>query len=249
MLAAPEAPRHDLATRALRTAAYASVFGPILYIAVTLLHPGGVGNDHPAVFRAYAESRSWTAVHLGQFATQMVALLGLGGIAASILRLQERGRLSALLALITTAASVPATVALLGVDGIALGRAARAWVAAGASTGSATFAAAEAIRWLEESMNAMQGLALGVTAALAGAAMLRGSAYPRWVGWLGVIIGVAVFVDAILIAVTGFSVVAQTWFLSRNPGLWAWTMIAGVLMWRRLLRPEVVSHNDHGGAG
>jgi hypothetical protein len=27
---------------------------------------------------------------------------------------------------------------------------------------------------------------------------------------------------------------AQTWVLARNPALWIWTAVAGVLMWRRL---------------
>jgi hypothetical protein len=238
MPSAREAAPHDLITGTLRLAAYAAIFSPILYIAVTLLHPDGVGNDHPAVFREYAMSRSWTAIHLLQFVTQMTALFGLGGIAASVVRLQERGRLLALLGMILAAASVPATVALLGVDGIALGRAARAWVAEGGAVGSPSFAAASAIRWFEESMNAMQGLTLGATAALTGAAMVRGSARPRWLGWIGVLVGIAVFIDATLIAETGFSEVAQTWFLARNPGLWVWTTIAGMWMWRGLRRSE-----------
>jgi hypothetical protein len=51
---------------------------------------------------------------------------------------------------------------------------------------------------------------------------------------IGGAIGIAVLIGAILIAETGFSPTAQSWVLARNPALWIWTAVAGVLMWRRL---------------
>jgi hypothetical protein len=64
--------------------------------------------------------------------------------------------------------------------------------------------------------------------------MARGRVYPRWMGLIGAAIGVGVLVGAIVVAETGFSPTAQIWVLARNPALWIWTAVAGVLMWRRL---------------
>lgn len=228
------ASRKTLASRALTLAAAAAIIGPLVYVPVTLLHPGGVGNDHPAIFRHYAMSQAWVAIHLAQLAAMVVGLIGIAGLAASELRSQEQGRLLALLAVGLAAASIPTAVALQVVDGIALKRAVDGWVAEGGAVGSASFAAAKVVRWLEEGFNAVFGLTLGLSVTLAGAAMARGATYPRWVGWIGGALGVAVVIGAVLIAETGFSPTAQTWYLARNPALWIWTATAGVLLWRRL---------------
>lgn len=226
--------RKTFASRALSLAAAAAVIGPLLYVMVTLLHPPGVASDHPATFRQYAMDQNWVAIHLAQLACLVAGLGGLAGIALSMLWLQERGRLLALVAVGLAAASIPTAVALQAVDGIALKRAVDAWVAEGGQVGSAGFAAARAVRWVEEGLNAALGLTLGLAAVLAGAAMARGPVYPRLLGWVGVVIGVGVLVGAVLVAETGFSPAAQVWVLARNPALWLWTAVAGCLMWRRL---------------
>ena len=226
--------RRTLTARVLSLAAAAAVIGPLAYVAVTLLHPPGIANDHPATFRQYAMDQTWIAIHLAQLAALVAGMVGTAGLGASMLRLQENGRLLALLAVGVAAASIPIAIALQSVDGIALKRAVDAWVAEGATVGSASFAAARAIRWIEEGLNAVLGLTLGFTVILAGVAMVRGTVYPRWMGWIGVAIGVGVLIGAIVVAETGFSPAAQVWVLARNPALWIWTAVAGVLMWRRL---------------
>ncbi len=228
-------PRATLASRALSLAAAAAVIGPLGYVAVTLFHPPGLeANDHPAVFREYAMAQTWVAIHLLQLAGLVAGLVGIAGVAASVLRLPAQGRLLALPALGLAAAGIPLAAVLQAVDGIALKRAVDAWVVAGGTAGSPGFAAARGMRWLEEGVNAVFGLTLGVAVVLVGAAMARGSAYPRWVGWLGGAIGMAVVIGAVLVAETGFSPAAQAWGLARNPALWIWTAVAGVLLWRRL---------------
>jgi hypothetical protein len=227
--------RKTLAASALSLAAAAAVVGPLVYVMVTLLHPPGVeANEHPVVFREYALAQTWVAVHLVQLAGLVVGLTGIAGLAASMVRLQANGRLLALLAVGLAAASIPSAVVLQAVDGIALKRAVDAWVAAGGTVGSASFAAATALRWLEEGLNAVFGLTLGLAVVLVGAAMVRGALYPHWVGWIGGAIGIGVSSHAIIVAETGFSPTAQTWILARNPALWIWTAVAGVLLWRRL---------------
>jgi hypothetical protein len=202
---------------------------------VTLFHPPGVdANNHPVVFREYAMSQAWVAIHLLQLLGLVVGLIGIAGIAASMLRLQGNGRLFALLAVGLAAASIPMAGVLQAVDGIAQKRAVDAWVAAGGSVESASFGAASALRYLEEGVNAVLSLTMGSAVILVGAAMVRGTIYPRWLGWIGGVVGIAVLINAILVAETGFSPTAQIWVLARNPALWIWTVVAGVLMWRHL---------------
>ncbi len=63
--------------QSLRLSATLLLVGQLLYIVVTQFHTGGDANNHPAIFAAYAGSRSWTAVHLGQFVAMAILLAGL----------------------------------------------------------------------------------------------------------------------------------------------------------------------------
>ena len=63
--------------KSLRLSAVLLVVGFIFYVLVGLLHPGGPANNHNVVFAIYANSASWTAVHLGQFVGMAVIIAGL----------------------------------------------------------------------------------------------------------------------------------------------------------------------------
>src|SRR5919106_4662450 len=100
--------RKSLASGALSLAAAAAVIGPAVYVVVTLFHPPGVdANNHPVVFREYAMAQTWIAIHLVQLVGLIVGLIGIAGLAASMLRHQENGRLLALLAVGLAVASIP----------------------------------------------------------------------------------------------------------------------------------------------
>src|SRR4051812_50215066 len=63
--------------KTLRLSAVLLVVGFILYVLISLLHPGREpANNHRAVFAEYASSANWTAVHLGQFAGMAVIIAG-----------------------------------------------------------------------------------------------------------------------------------------------------------------------------
>jgi DMSO reductase anchor subunit len=97
-----------LTSRALSLAAAAAVIGSLAYVMVTLLHPPGIADDHPATFRQYALSYAWIAIHLAQLVCLVVGLVGLAGVAMTMLRFQEQGHLLALLAVILAViASLP----------------------------------------------------------------------------------------------------------------------------------------------
>src|SRR5690606_40463453 len=123
--------------------------GQLLAIVITQFHPGGVANDHPAVFAAYAGSGTWTAVHLGQFVATSILI---GGLVAFCFALDGRAAPQRWAARLGAGAAVVA-VALYGVvmavDGVALKQAVNAWASAPAAEKPARFAGAEAIRWIE----------------------------------------------------------------------------------------------------
>src|SRR5215212_2611957 len=62
----------------LRLAATLVLLGVLLSLVAGIFHPAREDpNDHQAVFAEYAESASWTAIHLGQFAGMAVLVAGL----------------------------------------------------------------------------------------------------------------------------------------------------------------------------
>src|ERR1043166_3899156 len=127
----------------LRLSATLLIVGQLLYIVVTLFHPGGEANTPPAVFAGYARSGIWTAVHLGQFACMAILL---GGLFALFFALDAQsgtarwaGRFGAALAAVTLALNG----GVLAVDGVALKQAVNAWASAPEAAKAARFASAE----------------------------------------------------------------------------------------------------------
>ena len=107
-----------------------------------------------------------------------------------------------------------------------------AWVSAPAAEKGATFAAAEAVRWIEMGMNALSNFLTGLTLVLLGAAVVLGGAYPRWTGWMAVASGLAfVYNGLVEVAYEGFvpSIVKPVGILL----LAVWAFIMAALMWRK----------------
>lgn len=111
----------------LRLAAMLLLVGQLLYVVITLLHTGGEANHHSAIFEAYADSATWTAVHVAQFACMAIMLAGLFALFSALDVQAGTARVVGRLG----AASTTATLALYGVvltvDGVALKQAVNAW--------------------------------------------------------------------------------------------------------------------------
>ena len=71
------------------------------------------------------------------------------------------------------------------------------------------------------------------TVVLYGLAVALSHTYPRWLGWLAVIAGVAVSLAGIITAYTGFSGLAMNINMPASSVVLVWIIIMGVLMWRR----------------
>lgn len=179
------------------------VTGLLINVAFTVLHPAGREDDHSEIFADYAASDSWVLVHLGQFVGVTCALAGL----LVLYRLLATGR-SRLLAQLGTAAVVATTATwavVQGLDGVGLKQAVDAWTAASGAQRQILFGDAETIRWLEWGFQSYFRLLLGISFALAGAAILMGRHVTGWLGWTAVMGGLCSLLIGVDVGYSGLA--------------------------------------------
>jgi hypothetical protein len=220
-----------------RIGAVLFLLGLVVLVISTQLHPAHENPmDNQAVFREYAQSDLWIAVHLAQFAG---FLLVIGGLVALYFSIAIRADAAAAIARfgLATAVTTGASFTILqAVDGIALKRAVDAWASAPPDQEVAAFAAAEAIRWIEIGVNSLAFSLVGLTLVLYGVALAASRVYPRWIGWLAVAAGVAHLIRGVGVSYQGF--VPSIAALIGLALLVLWTVVMAVLMWRQSnLRP------------
>ena len=154
-----------------RVGAVLFLLGLVLLVISTELHPAHENPmDNPAVFREYAQSDLWVAVHLGQWVGFLLVVGGLVALSFSLAIREDAAAAVArfgLAAAVTTGASF---TILQAVDGIALKRAVDAWANAPPDQQVAAFAAAEAIRWIEIGVNSLAFSLVGLSLVLYGIA-------------------------------------------------------------------------------
>lgn len=216
----------------LRLAAVLLMMGFVLFVTMTLLHPGGPANDHRVIFSEYAASDTWNLVHLGQFAGIALFVAGLlvlyhalgiqAGGAGWVARF---GGISAALALGLYAV-------LQAIDGVALKQAVDAWISAPASEAEARFASAEAIRWAEWGSRSFQTLMLGLALILLGLAVASTAKLPKAIGYLMVLSGITYLVQSWVLGSEGFSETNTMAILAGYVLISVWVGWLAVVAWR-----------------
>ena len=173
---------------ALGLAGMLMVGGLLLNVVATLIHPAGDEDDHEAIFREYADSGAWVAVHLGQF---VGVLLALGGLLVLYRAMRSGGHthLLADFAAVATVATAATWAVLQGLDGVALKQAVEAWDRASGAEESIRFANAETVRWLEWGFQSYFRVLLGLTFVLFGASILATRLVAGWLGWAAICAG------------------------------------------------------------
>jgi hypothetical protein len=232
-----------------RMGAVALPIGVVLIAISEVFHPSREDPmDFPAVFREYANSDVWTAVHLGEY---FGFLFLLGGLVALYYSVRARPGAGAGLAPFGFAAAVTTAssfTVLQAVDGITLRYAVDAWVSAPQSQKAAAFAAAEVARWTEIGMNALSYFLAGLTLLIFGLAIAVGRAYPRWAGLIAAVSGAAFMYDgAVVVAYEGFvpDIVKLVGLLLL--AVWAFAMAA--LMWRKGSRGRIARPRPTASSG
>ena len=130
---------------------------------------------------------------------------------------------------------------LQAVDGVALKWAVDAWAVAPADQQGAAFAAAQAVRWTEYSLQSYSNLLLGLTLMLYGLAITLGTSYPRWLGWVAAASGVAWIVHGVMVPYIGLFDSIPRLVAIVLIAVWSFSM--AVLMWRNSSH-EHVAHSD-----
>jgi Domain of unknown function (DUF4386) len=174
--------------------------GFLLNAVVTMFHPGGAEDDHAAIFRQYAESTPWVAVHLGQF---VGVLLALGGLLVLYPVLRREAPRLALFGAGATVATAVIWAVLQALDGVALKQAVDAWVDASGAEEAIRYANAESVRWLEWGFQSYFRVLFGLSLLLFGVAMVAGRLVDRWLGWMAVLAGLLALAFGIDVGYSG----------------------------------------------
>jgi hypothetical protein len=247
--------RMRLETITTRIGAVAFPLGVVLLVVATAIHPSREHPmDNPAVFIEYAQSESWIAVHLAQWVAALLIIAGLLAVYYTLRTKAELGAEVARFGFVAVVLTADAFTMLQAVDGVALKWAVDTWASAPAEQKAATFAAAEAVRWIEYSLQSFSSILLGLTLILYGLAIALGTVYPRWLGGIAAGSGVVWIVHGLMVPYIGFFDENQGESIPRGVAqvlLFLWAFIMAFLMWRnssrgRVTRPKPASRNRQG---
>jgi hypothetical protein len=228
----------------------AFIAGLVIIIVSTLFHASSEDlMDNPVVFAVYAESDTWIAAHIGQFAG---VVLVFGGGFVALFRLlvkSESGMASALawFGLVTSIITASTFTILQAVDGIALKIAVDTWYAIPSPSAADSeeekaiaFRVAEGIRWTEIGINSYNRILQGVVAIIFGVAIVESALLAKWIGAVGIIAGAATVIAGVGVAYIGFAPLPIVGDVSTLISF-AWIAILGIFMWRKTLTKKMVS--------
>jgi hypothetical protein len=191
----------------LRLAAVLLLVGVVVTAVAGFLHPEGAdANDHQAIFAVYAASKSWTAVHLGQFVGMVIIIFGLGALFFALEPPSGVGLWLDRMGLLAAGAALALYAVLQAVDGVALKQAVNAWASAANGDKAGRFASAETVRWLEWAVRSYQSYVFGLSLILFGAAIaVVAGRVPRPIGYLMALSGLCYLAQGWIIGTSGFS--------------------------------------------
>ena len=234
----------------LRMGSVAFLAGLVIIIVSTLFHASSEDlMDNPVAFAVYAESDTWIAAHIGQFAG--VVLVFAGGFVAlfRLLMKSESGMVSALawFGLVAAILTASTFTILQAVDGIALKIAVDTWYAipspSAADSGeqkAIAFRVAEGVRWVEIGINSYNRILQGVVALIFGVAIVKSALLSRWIGAVGIFAGAATVIAGVGVAYVGFAPLPIVGDVSTFISF-AWIAILGIYLWRKTMTKKIIS--------
>jgi hypothetical protein len=226
----------------LKMGSIAFLAGIVIFMVSTIGFHAGTRDpmDNPAVFAAYAQSDTWIAAHIGQFAGLMLIYAG-GFVALHRLLLHSESGVASALAWFGLAVAIitASTYAILqAVDGVAQKIATSSWNAIPPSSTAGSeeeekaiaFRVAEGIRWTEIGINSYFRMLQGAVAIIFGVAIAKSALLSRWIGVVGIAVGAVGIAAGVVTAYIGFSEpVSNIWAVT----LYLWIIILGIFMWRK----------------
>ncbi len=216
----------------LRLSATLLFIGAWVYLIVTFfLHPPG-GNDHQAAFTAYANSSSWTAVHLVQFIATAIMIAGLLVLFFALGVSQGTPRWLGLFGALAAGVALALAGVVYAVDGVTLKQAVDAWVSAPVAEQATRFASAEAIRWLEWGTRSYQSFMFGLALVLFATTIVWTARITRPLGYVMGLIGLAYIVQSWLEGTVGFSATEDFLVAIAQSSTALWSIWLLIVAWR-----------------
>jgi hypothetical protein len=213
----------------LRTGAVSAPLGVITLYVADAFHGGHNPADLEATLPEYAANANWEAVHIAQFLGYVLVFVGLVALYRSIA--EGRGAALARLGYVTAVLATAIYAVNQAVDGVAVKFVADEWVSAPPAEKADAFRVAEAVRHIEIGTSSFAELTLGAALLLYGLAIALSDAYPGWLGWAAVAVGLGWIVLGLLVAHNGFTQVTLTMVVSAMLGLWL--LVLAVFLWRK----------------
>lgn len=207
--------------------------GAILGGVGNLAHPVTPIDDPVGVARAIAESDIWVPVHV---VIVFGIVLMLGGLVA--LYHSIRGGVAGALArfgLFAAVVGVTIGLVLVILDGVAAPQLAEEWAAAPPGDQSVALGLVHANETINLALASLFNLiSAGVTFILFGLAVALSDVYPRWLGWIVLMAGVASIGAGLLQAFTGEPTGASRILTIFGPTvITLWLLVVGILLVRK----------------
>ena len=223
------------AERALiRIGALSAIAGAIIFMIANIAHPRSPNIEVTrAQIETVAASSIWMSDHLVLFFSGLLLLVGLVAIQRSIP--SGPGAAWAQLGSLAAVVSTSVWAVLMALDGITSKVIHNAWAAAPKAQKAAALRVAEMMEEIDIGIFSIYIiLFFGLTFLLYGLAVAMSESYPKWLGWVAVVLALASLIVGIVQAFTGLSVlVTNTLFASFSSLLTLWVLIMGILTWRK----------------
>jgi hypothetical protein len=211
----------------LRIGAVSATLGVITIFVADTFHGGHDPADLEAVLPEYAANANWEVVHIGQFLGYALVLVGLVALHRSIV--ERRGAALARLGYVTAVVATAIYAVNQAVDGVAIKFVADEWVSAPVAEKADAFRVVEAVRHIEIGLSSFAELTLGAALLLYGLAIALSGAYPGWLGWAAVAVGIGWTMLGLLVAHNGFTQATLTMLVSALLALWV--LVLAVFLW------------------
>jgi hypothetical protein len=211
----------------------AAIAGSIIAGVGNLLHPVTPIDDPVGVARVIAESDIWVPVHVVIVIGIVLMLGGLIAVYHSI-----RGGVAGVLArfgLFAAVAGVTIGLVLVILDGVAAPQLADEWAAAPPGDQAVALGLVHANETINLALASLFNLVFaGVTFILFGLAVALSDVYPRWLGWVVLVAGVASIGAGLLQAFTGEPTGASRVLTIFGPTvITLWLLVVGILLVRK----------------
>lgn len=218
----------------IRTGALSAVAGSIIFMIANILHPRSPAIEiTQAQIETVANSNIWVTDHLLLFLGGLLLLPGLVAIQRSITL--GAGAAWAQLGYVGAVVSTGVLTVLIAIDGISSKVVHGAWAAAPAGEKATALRIADMMEQIDIGIFSLYiVIFFGITFLLYGLAVAMSEAYPKWLGWVAAVLGVASLVVGVVQAYSGLSVlVTSMLFPSFSSFLTLWMLVMGILTWRK----------------